>query len=236
MRRPAGSWFRRVSVGAVMGACLLGVALGASVAPGSRRAVVSLGNQGSPPISGARCAWSASSVAALMFAASSQNPEEEGKHKHDALFKLINFVILAGALAFLLRRPLAEFFNQRSNSIRESLEEGRKALEASEAQLRAVEEKLRSLEDQISGFKAAAAQEIEAERERLRQAVTREAEKILELARAEIDAATRAAKLELKIYAARQAVDLAEAMIRQRLDQAGQRRLVARFVGALTPE
>ena len=77
---------------------------------------------------------------------------------------------------------------------------------------------------------------LEAERERLRQAVTREAEKILELARAEIDAATRAAKLELKIYAARQAVDLAEAMIRQRLDQAGQRRLVARFVGALTPE
>ena len=50
--------------------------------------------------------------------------------------------------------------------------------------LRAVEEKLRSLEDQISGFKAAAAQEIEAERERLRQAVTREAEKIL-LKRAE---------------------------------------------------
>ena len=171
-----------------------------------------------------------------MFAASSQNPEEEGKHKHDALFKLINFVILAGALAFLLRRPLAEFFNQRSNSIRDGLEEGRKALEASEAQLRAVEEKLRSLEEQISDFKAAAAQEIEAERERLRQAVTREAEKILELARAEIDAATRAAKLELKIYAARQAVDLAEAMIRQRLDQAGQRRLVARFVGALTPE
>src|SRR5205807_8018036 len=99
--------------------------------------------------------------------------------------------------------------------------------------LRAIEEKLRGLEEEISRFRAAAARQMEAERERLRQAAAAEAERILQFARAEIDNATRAAKLELKLYAARQAVELAEAMIRQRLDEAGQRRLVGRFGGEL---
>ena len=174
---------------------------------------------------------------AVKLAAASVAPEnaegEEGAN-HEVWYKLINFVILVGALAYLLRKPLAEFFAQRSESIRKSLEESRKALETSQAQLRAIEEKLRGLEEEISRFRAAAARQMEAERERLRQAAAAEAERILQFARAEIDNATRAAKLDLKLYAARQAVELAEAMIRQRLDEAGQRRLVGRFVGELT--
>jgi F-type H+-transporting ATPase subunit b len=163
-----------------------------------------------------------------------ENPEgEEPATGRELWYKLINFAILVGALAFLLRKPAAQFMAQRSESIRKSLEESRKALEASQAQIRAIEEKLRGLEEEISRFKAAAAQEMEAERERLRLAAAAEAERILQFAHAEIDNATRAAKLELKVYAARQAVELAEAMIRQQLDEAGQHRLVGRFVGEL---
>ena len=55
-----------------------------------------------------------------------------------------------GALAYILRKPLADFFAQRSASIRSGLEEGRKALEASQAQLKAVEEKLQHLEEEIA--------------------------------------------------------------------------------------
>ena len=46
-------------------------------------------------------------------------------------------MILVGALAYLLKAPLAGFFAQRSAAIRTGLEEGRKALEASQAQLKA---------------------------------------------------------------------------------------------------
>jgi F-type H+-transporting ATPase subunit b len=158
---------------------------------------------------------------------------EESRGRWHELFKVINFVLLGGALGYVLRKPLADFFSTRSAAIKKSLEEGRKALEASQAQLQAVEEKLRHLEEEIVAFKASAASEMEAERLRLRQAVADEAEKILESARAQMETATRAAKVELRIYAAQQAVELAEELIRQRLDDASRSRLVSQFVARL---
>jgi F-type H+-transporting ATPase subunit b len=172
----------------------------------------------------------ARSLAGGLAVANAGEGSEVGKGRWYELFKVINFVLLAGGLAYVLRKPLADFFSARSASIRKSLEEGRKALEASQAQLQAVEEKLQRLEEEIAAFKASAAREMEAERQRLRQAAADEAEKILESARAQMDAATRAAKIELRIYAAQQAVQLAEELVRQRLDDASLGRLVSQFI------
>jgi F-type H+-transporting ATPase subunit b len=157
--------------------------------------------------------------------------EEEGKREgRELLYKFINLSLLVGALVFVLRKPVADFFAQRSVSIRKGLEEGRKALEASQAQLKTIEEKLRHLEEEIAAFKASAAREMEAERERLKLAAAEEAEKILQSARAQTEAALRAAKLELKSYAADKAVELAEEIIRRRLDEAGRKKLVEEFL------
>jgi F0F1-type ATP synthase membrane subunit b/b' len=71
---------------------------------------------------------------------------------------------------------------------------------------------------------------MEAERQRLKLAAVEEAEKILQSARAQIEVAVRAAKLELKSYAAEQAVELAEEIIRRRLDEAGRKQLVSDFL------
>jgi len=161
---------------------------------------------------------------------SREKPEGQG---HELLFKIINFALLAGGLAYFLRKPLADFFASRSNSIRKSLEEGRTALEASSAQLQAVEQKLAHLEQEIAAFKASAAKEMEVERQRMMQAAAVEAEKVLASARAQIETSLRAAKLDLKSYAAQQAVELAEELIRQRLDDSGRERLLSQFVAGL---
>ncbi len=167
-----------------------------------------------------------------------QGPEkaakpESSEPRHELLFKTINFVILVGGLAYVLRKPVAEFFTSRSASIRKSLDEGRKALEASQAQLRVVEEKLKGLEAEIAAFKASALREMEAERQRLQQAGAEEAARILEAARAQTSTAVRGAKLELRNYAARKAVTLAEELIRTRLDDLTRRRLVTQFAATL---
>ena len=160
--------------------------------------------------------------------------EEKGREPpHELLYKVINFVLLAGGLGYILRKPLAEFFSSRSASIRKSLEEGREAREAAQATLQGVEEKLKHLEEEIAEFKAAAASEMEAERQRLQQTTVEEAARILESARAQMAAAVRGAKLELKGYAAQQAVTVAEGLIRARLDDPGQRRLVGQFAATL---
>jgi F-type H+-transporting ATPase subunit b len=184
----------------------------------------------------------------LIFAgaglASSSNlvsaPPQEGEtaaegegHGYEAIYRWINFALLAGGLFYILRKPAAAFFSERSASIRKGLEEGKEALEASQAQLKAVEEKLQRLDAEIAEFKLAAAREMGAERERMRQATAQEAEKILQAARSQMDTATRAAELDLRLYAARLAVELAEELIRQRLDDAARQRLVAQFLAKL---
>jgi len=153
-----------------------------------------------------------------------EEPDREG------YFKPINFFLLIGALVYLLRKPLGSFLAQRSESIRDALAEGRRALEHSQAQLNSIEEKLKHLQEEVAGFKAAAASEMEAERQRLRQAANDEAERIMQAARAQIENSTRAAKLELKAYAAQRALEMAETMVQQRLDGTTQQRLVNRFV------
>ena len=159
--------------------------------------------------------------------------EEKSESSRELIYKIINFAILVGGLGYVLRKPLAEFFSTRSASIRKSLEEGRKALEASQAQLQAVEERLQHLEAEIAAFKASALTEMEADRQRMKQAIGEEAARILESARAQTEIAVRGAKLDLKSYAARKAVALAEEMILTRLDDSGRRRLAAQFAASL---
>jgi F0F1-type ATP synthase membrane subunit b/b' len=180
-----------------------------------------------------RCAAKSADLGFALALGPEEAPEG-GESPRALVYKVINFVILVGALGFVLRKPLSEFFVQRTASVRKSLDEGRKALEASAAQLREVQEKLGGLEEEIQDFKAAAAREMQAERQRLRQTSAEEAEKILEAARAQIETATRAGRLELKQYAAQEALRLAEELIRERLDGPSRRRLVSRFVDELT--
>lgn len=159
--------------------------------------------------------------------------EEGAAPAREDLFKWINFAILVVALGYLLRKPLGGFFADRLGSIRKELDEGRRALEASENRLAAVEAKLRGFERELAEFRASSEQEMEAERERLKDAAEREAQRILDFARSQIEASARAAKLDLKHYAAGQALELAEALIRGRLDDNTRHRLVSRFVGGL---
>jgi len=151
-------------------------------------------------------------------------------HHSEYLFDWINLIVLIGFLIYFLRKPIAQFFRQRSEDIQKSLDEGRQALEAAQARLAAAEERLSRLEQDIAALKADAARQAEAERERLRQAGEREAERILQSARHIIDSATQAAKQELKEHAVDEAIRLAENMIRDRLDGAARERLVSRFI------
>jgi F-type H+-transporting ATPase subunit b len=162
--------------------------------------------------------------------------EEKGgseKHEPSPIYRWINFAILVGGLGYVLRKPLAQFFAERSGSIKKSLEEGRKALTAAEKQLNAVEQKLQHFEEAMAAFRAAALKEMEGEHQRLRQATAQEAEKMMESVRVQMDVANKQARLELKLYAAEQAVELAGKMVAQRMDDTRQRRLVSQFVERL---
>jgi F-type H+-transporting ATPase subunit b len=173
---------------------------------------------------------------ALAWAAAPEQQETENEaaqENHELIYKIINFTLLVVGLGFVLRKPMAEFFAGRSESIRKALDEGRAALKESQARLDAVEEKLNHLAEEIVAFRASAEKEMQAERQRLTEETAREAEKILETARVRIDTATRGAKLQLQAFTAQRALELAEQMIRERLDEPSRQRLVSQFIETL---
>jgi F-type H+-transporting ATPase subunit b len=165
--------------------------------------------------------------------AQEDSDKEAASEKRELIYKIINFTLLAVALGYVLRKPMAEFFAGRSESIRKALDEGRAALKESQAKLDAVEEKLKHLEEEIAAFGASAEKEMKAERQRLAEETAREAEKILETARVRIETATRGARLQLQAFTAQQALQLAEQMIRERLDEPSRQRLVSQFIDSL---
>ena len=152
---------------------------------------------------------------------------------HEELYKWVNFLIMVGVLAYFMRKPLSNFFSDRLDSIQQALSKGKRAAEASEAKLAEIQRKLANVQREIEAFRADSEREMQAERERLKQSAGVEAQRIVDFAQVQIEAATGLAKVELKKYAARQAVEMADAMVRERMDDSVRQRLVGNFVAGL---
>jgi len=170
----------------------------------------------------------------LLAAAPPAEQAAEGAASHERLFEAISFVLLAGFLVYLYRKRGSAFFNERSDTIRKSLEEGRQALERSQARLAEAKQKLAGLQDEVRTLKERAEADIAREQERMRQAADEEAHRIEEFARARILAATNSAKLELKDYAVKQALEQARGKIQQRMDEESRKKLLDLFLADLS--
>jgi F-type H+-transporting ATPase subunit b len=89
------------------------------------------------------------------------------------------------------------------------------------------------MDQEISGMRSAALQDTESERVRIEEASRNEASKILRTAEMEIEVSVKAARQELKRYAAQLAVGLAERKIRESLTPQSEHRILRAFVREL---
>jgi F-type H+-transporting ATPase subunit b len=161
---------------------------------------------------------------------------EEGGGEGGALLmigKIFNVALVIGVLVWIGRKPLAEFFKNRTQSIREQLEEAQQARRDAEARLAEMQHRMRNLDEELKEIRSASEREARAEYERLVAEAERDAEKIVARARQEIDGMTRAAHLELKAHAAELSVRLAEEKIREVITDEDRARLFGQFVRQL---
>lgn len=161
---------------------------------------------------------------------------ESGEHAESPLtmvWQWGNFFILFGGLGWLLRKPLREFLETRSQAIREGLESGRRARESSQKQLSEIESRLSGLDEDIRSLKAQALKEAEEERTRILEGAKLEAQKILELAHREIEGLKKSARLELKAHIAELAVKIAEERLQKSVGSEENKRLVLRYLDSL---
>jgi F-type H+-transporting ATPase subunit b len=145
----------------------------------------------------------------------------------------LNFITIFAAVVLLLRSRLPAFFRNRSQVIRQGLDEARKASEEARQRLSAIESRLAKFESEIATIQSIADGESRAEEERIRAAAEEEKRKIVEAAEQEITAAVSLANLDFKNYAANLAVTLAANGIH--LDASTDEALLRSYLGQLGP-
>lgn len=144
------------------------------------------------------------------------------------LLVFVNFGIIAAAVIWGWKKNIPAMFRARGESIRRGIEEARRASEDANRRLSDIESRLSRLDSEIAEMRKNAEAEAVTEEERIKVAAEEERRKVLETAEQEIDAAAKAARRDLKAYAASLAVSLAEQKIH--VDSATDQVLVSNFV------
>lgn len=129
---------------------------------------------------------------------------EEEHHGADPMAfiaKVVNFLALFGGLAYLLRKPIKQFLEDRSAQIQTTIRDAEKSRRGAEIDLEKTVKRLRELGQEIERLKEKAVSDGEREKERILRRAQVEGERMKEAARQEIETISRAGIRGLKEYA-----------------------------------
>ncbi len=145
------------------------------------------------------------------------------------LFRWINFAIISALIIYAFLKAAPRFQSRREELSRQ-IQEGARAREAAERDLREVQTKMAGIGALTAELRVEAKRAADVEAQRLRELAKTEAGMIEDAAKAEIAAAERAARLELRAFAARKAVERAEAMLQGEMTPKAEAGLFGAFV------
>ena len=187
------------------------------------------------PLAGAVCLTMLLIV--MFIGAGSVCAAEEGAsattERFSEIFKWINFAIVAGVIVWLFAKKLPPVFRRNAENIGSAITKATAAKAEADRQLREAENRLANLQKEVAALREEAGREATAEAERIRTATQSDEQKIAAAAKGEIEAAERAARMELKDLAAKLAIDNAESLVVKQLTPAVQESLISSFVKTL---
>lgn len=149
------------------------------------------------------------------------------------IVQVINFLLLLVILRRVLYRPFLAKLEERSLTIKKSLEEAQAARTEAERQREEHRAKIRAAHAEAQAIREAALKEAAEEQRRLIEAARQEAARIVESAKAEIDRDIRQAKQELRKEVGDLAVSVAERLIKKSLHDEDHRQIVREAIGRL---
>jgi F-type H+-transporting ATPase subunit b len=145
-------------------------------------------------------------------------------------WKWANFAILAVILGYGAAKALPPLFKSRTEEIQRGIAEAQAIKADADRRAAEVEARTATLGADIERFRAESKTEMQQEGERIRQDTATQIAKLEQKAAQEIEAAGTNARRELKTYAAKLALDLAEQRVRTQLDASAEQALVDRFI------
>ena len=172
---------------------------------------------------------------ATILASTAALAEEEGHAEPmtfmgDWLPRLVNFAIIAGVVIYFTRKPIRDFFKNRTADIAKAIQESKEARERAVAALAEMERKTKDFEAEAGKMIADA----QSRGEKDRQALTEESKKMAADINAQvkqgIDVEVQKAKTTLAVEAAILSIDLAEGKIKEKINSQDHERIVKEYI------
>ncbi len=160
--------------------------------------------------------------------------DEEGKTA-ELIWQAINLAILLAVLFFAARKPIKVYFADRRQEIQSDIQKADQLLAESRRQFSEWQGKLAELEQQVATIRDETRQRAQDEGEQIIAAAHDSAERIKTDAVAAIDQELRRAHTELREEAATLAIDLAQGMLSDQIDDRDRDRLMDEFIMSVEP-
>lgn len=149
------------------------------------------------------------------------------------IFRWLNFLIVFGAIGFLIAKHGGAFFRSNAKEISASIVEATAVKAEADRELAQAEAKAQNLDRDLAVLREEAQRNWAAERERLRASSVAEIEKINQAAVAEMAASERAAQQQLRHVAAAMSVERAAGLVTSRMNPEIRSRMFQSFLNKL---
>jgi F-type H+-transporting ATPase subunit b len=148
----------------------------------------------------------------------------------DIIWRTMNFVVLAGGLFILLKKPVANALAGRRQGIKDQIDDLEKQKQEAEQQLSEYQQKLNQLEKEVENIVAEYVKDGEAIKAKIIEEAKASAEKLEGQAKKNIEHEFEKAKKEIRAEMADQAVAMAEALIKKSINDEDQKRIISEYL------
>lgn len=174
-------------------------------------------------------------LASVPASAAGGGEDHGGSHAAELAWQALNLAILIGVLVYFARKPIQNFFADRRSKISTDLEDAAELLAQAESRYAEWQRKLIDLDSELDGIKTEGRRRAEEDREMILAEAQAAAERIHKNAVATVDQELRRAQTELRKEVAILATEIAERMLREKVEDSDRDRLLDEFITRVEP-
>jgi F-type H+-transporting ATPase subunit b len=166
----------------------------------------------------------------LAFASAEGHHADSGVLLKDFLYRIFNFAIVVGLLAYFLAKPIKKGMAGRREDIEKALTEAKQMKEAAEAKFAEYDRKLTQATDEITEITESIRREGEAEKQNIINNAKEMALKVEQEAEKTAELEVAKARAELQREAVQLAVGLAEGLLKNNFTKEDDARLIEEYL------
>jgi len=169
-------------------------------------------------------------LAGAAWAAGGHGEEASPWNTGKLIWRVINTIALIALLVYFLKKPLQTFFSERTAGIRRELAEAKELRMKAEETIKEYEAKIAGMERELDRMRGELQKAAGAESEKVIINAERMSASVVEAAKLAAEQEVRKAKAELQGEAVKLAVQLAESLIREKINQDDHKRIVEDYL------